>query len=101
MVAACSGSVTDFEVCPVVEFNKIIGKRIEKGRRRKGLLQHELAAAVGRSESWVGQVQHRETLRRVTELHHGLRTHKTAGTRSLGEHVIDTRSLLKTTGSVA
>ena len=57
MVAACSGSVTDFEVCPVMEFNKIIGKRIEKGRRRKGLLQHELAAAVGRSESWVGQVE--------------------------------------------
>ncbi|MFC9329186.1 helix-turn-helix domain-containing protein [Kitasatospora sp. NPDC057015] len=49
----------------------------------------------------VAQVQHRETLRRVAELHRGLRTYKTAGTRSLGEHVIDTRTLLKTTGSAA
>ncbi|MER5495002.1 hypothetical protein [Streptomyces sp. NPDC002490] len=49
----------------------------------------------------VAQVQHRGTLDRVTELHRRLRTHKTAGTRSLGEHVIDTRTLLKTTGSPA
>ncbi|MBB5933997.1 ribosome-binding protein aMBF1 (putative translation factor) [Streptomyces zagrosensis] len=57
MVAVCSGAITDVEVCPVVEIDKIIGKRIEKGRRRKGLLQHELGAAVSRSESWVGQVE--------------------------------------------
>ncbi|MFE4174511.1 helix-turn-helix domain-containing protein [Streptomyces sp. NPDC056909] len=37
--------------------DKIIGDRIERGRRRRGLYQHELAAAVGRSESWVGQVE--------------------------------------------
>ncbi|MDR6318969.1 helix-turn-helix domain-containing protein [Actinoplanes couchii] len=47
----------------------------------------------------VAQVQHRETLRRVTALHRTLRAHKTAGTRSLGEHLIDTRTLLKTSGS--
>lgn len=44
-------------------------------------------------------MQHRETLRRVTELHRALRIHKTAGTRSLGEHLIDTRILLNTAGS--
>lgn len=43
-------------MCPVGEIDKVIGRRIEAGRRRNGLLQHELAAAVGRSESWVGQV---------------------------------------------
>jgi transcriptional regulator with XRE-family HTH domain len=51
------GAVGVIGVCPVGEINKIIGKRIEKGRRRKGLLQHELGAAVGRSESWVSQVE--------------------------------------------
>ncbi|MEU0519733.1 helix-turn-helix transcriptional regulator [Streptosporangium sp. NPDC006007] len=40
-----------------MKIDKIIGRRIEKGRRRRGLYQGELGAEVGRSESWVGQVE--------------------------------------------
>jgi len=84
------------------------------------MLRHRCTAYISRAEAHAGannieaacedghaaltlvaQVQHRETLRRVTDLHRGLRIHKTAGTRSLGEHLIDTRTLLKTTGSFA
>ncbi|WP_443045127.1 helix-turn-helix domain-containing protein [Streptomyces sp. NBC_00223] len=43
-------------MCPAGEIDKVIGRRIEAGRQSNGLLQHELAAAVGRSESWIGQV---------------------------------------------
>lgn len=84
------------------------------------MLRHRCTAYISRAEAHAGannveaacedghaaldlvaQVQHRETLRRVTELLRGLRTHKTAGTRSLGEHVIDTRTLIKATGTAA
>ncbi|MFJ1709482.1 helix-turn-helix domain-containing protein [Kitasatospora sp. NPDC088346] len=40
-----------------MKIDKIIGQRIEKGRRRRGLHQGELGAEVGRSESWVSQVE--------------------------------------------
>ncbi|MEV4615256.1 helix-turn-helix transcriptional regulator [Kitasatospora sp. NPDC049258] len=39
------------------EIDKVIGQRIEKGRRRRGLHQGRLGAEVGRSESWIGQVE--------------------------------------------
>ncbi|MCZ4120214.1 hypothetical protein [Streptomyces sp. H39-S7] len=84
------------------------------------MLRHRCTAYVSRAEAHAGanhveaacedghaalelvaQVQHGETFRRVTELHRGLRSRKTAGTRSLGEHLIDTRALLKTIGSAA
>ncbi|MBO3741755.1 helix-turn-helix domain-containing protein [Actinoplanes flavus] len=83
------------------------------------MLRHRCTAHISRAEAHAGagnieaacddghaalalvaQVQHRETLRRVTALHRDVRIHQTAGTRSLGEHLIDTRALLKTTGSV-
>lgn len=84
------------------------------------MLRHRCTAFISRAEAHVGaghveqacedshaaldlveQVQHRETLRRVTDLHHTLRNTKTAGTRSLSEHLIDTRTLLKASGSAA
>lgn len=84
------------------------------------MLRHRCTAFVSRAEAHAGagrvdeacadghaaldlveQVQHRETLRRVTDLHRSLRGSRTAGTRSLGEHVIDTRSLLKAARNAA
>lgn len=84
------------------------------------MLRHRCTAYISRAEAHAGahnveaacedghaalelvaQVQHQETLRRVTELHRRLRIHKTTDTRSLGEHVLDTRALLKTTGRAA
>ncbi len=47
----------------------------------------------------VGQVQHRETLRRVSELYRVVRAKNSAETRSLGEHLIETRTMLKTARS--
>jgi transcriptional regulator with XRE-family HTH domain len=64
-----------------MEIDRIIGKRIEKGRRRKGLLQHELGAAVGRSESWVSQVE-----RGVTALDSLSMAERIAGTLGLPVH---------------
>ena len=88
------------------------------GQLSPEMLRHRCTAYISRAEAHAGahhieaacddghaalalvaQVQHRETLRRVTALHRSLRAHKTVGTRSLGEHLIDTRTLLKTTGS--
>lgn len=34
-----------------------LGRRIARGRRRRGLSQREFAAAIGRSEAWVSQVE--------------------------------------------
>lgn len=84
------------------------------------MLRHRCTAFISRAEAHAGaghvdqacadghaaldlveQVQHRETLRRVTDLHRSLRESKSTGTRSLGEHLIDTRSLLKAAGSAA
>lgn len=84
------------------------------------MLRHRCTAYISRAEAHAGaghvdeacadghaaldlveQVQHRETLRRVTDLHRSLGGSKTAGTRSLSEHVIDTRTLLKAAGSAA
>jgi transcriptional regulator with XRE-family HTH domain len=81
------------------------------------MLRHRCTAFISRAEAHAGaghidqacedghaaldlveQVQHRETLRRVTDLHRTLRNRRTAGTRSLGEHLIDTRTALKATG---
>lgn len=84
------------------------------------MLRHRCTAFISRAEAHAGaghveqacqdghaaldlveQVQHRETLRRVTDLHRTLRNNKTAGTRSLSEHLIDTRTMLKSAGSAA
>ncbi|WP_329364766.1 helix-turn-helix domain-containing protein [Streptomyces sp. NBC_00669] len=84
------------------------------------MLRHRCTAFISRAEAHAGaghveqacedghaaldlveQVQHRGTLRRVTDLHRTLRDNKTAGTRSLSEHLIDTRTLLKAIGSAA
>jgi transcriptional regulator with XRE-family HTH domain len=88
------------------------------GQLSPEMLRHRCTAYISRAEAHAGahnieaacddghaalalvaQVQHRETLRRVAALHRSLRAHKTVGTRSLGEHLIDTRALLKTAGS--
>ncbi|WP_246213478.1 hypothetical protein [Kitasatospora viridis] len=77
------------------------------------MLRHRCTAYLARAEAHAGaghvdaacqdghaaldlvtRIQHRETLRRVGELHRQLRSAKTASTRSLGEHLIDTRSAL-------
>ncbi|MFG1921062.1 hypothetical protein [Cryptosporangium sp. NPDC048952] len=84
------------------------------------MLRHRCTAFVSRAEAHAGagnvdgacadghvaldlvaRVQHRETLRRVTELHRRLRRHRTTGTRSLGEHVLDARTALPAAGSRA
>jgi putative hydrolase of the HAD superfamily len=41
----------------VVGINDTIGRRVERGRRRKGWHQRELAERIGRSESWMSQVE--------------------------------------------
>jgi transcriptional regulator with XRE-family HTH domain/tetratricopeptide (TPR) repeat protein len=41
----------------MADINIIVGERIAKGRRRRGWHQTDLGAAVGRSESWVGQIE--------------------------------------------
>jgi len=43
--------------CSVAGIDITVGERIAKGRRRRGWHQRDLAAAVGRSESWIGQVE--------------------------------------------
>ncbi|MEV7678037.1 hypothetical protein AB0O64_05660 [Streptomyces sp. NPDC088341] len=88
----------------MAEIDKIIGDRIERGRRRRGLYQHELAAAVGHAAlvlDLVEQVQHGDTLRRVTELHRSLGGRGTGGTRGLSEHLVETRTQLKAARSAA
>lgn len=84
------------------------------------MLRHRCTAFVSRAEAHAGaghvdqacadghaaldlveQVQHRETLRRVADLYRALRRHQNAGTRSLGEHLIDTRTVLKAVGTAA
>ncbi|GLF99455.1 helix-turn-helix domain-containing protein [Streptomyces yaizuensis] len=40
-----------------MEIDRVVGGRLEKARRRKGWHQGELGAAVGRSESWVSQIE--------------------------------------------
>lgn len=37
--------------------HEVVGQRIAKARRRQGWHQHRLAAEIGRSESWVSQVE--------------------------------------------
>ncbi|MEU0519732.1 hypothetical protein [Streptosporangium sp. NPDC006007] len=49
----------------------------------------------------VARIQHRETLRRVGDLHRKLRPSKSAAARSLGEHLIDVRSALAAAGRAA
>ncbi|MDJ0344990.1 hypothetical protein QMK19_30845 [Streptomyces sp. H10-C2] len=44
------------------------------------------------------KVQHGETLRRVSELQRTLRMKNTPATRSLTEHLIDTRALVASGG---
>ncbi|WP_369016236.1 helix-turn-helix domain-containing protein [Streptomyces hesseae] len=39
------------------EINKVVGVRISKGRRRRGMSQRDLALNIRRSESWVSQVE--------------------------------------------
>ena len=41
----------------MADINTVVGERIAKGRRRRGWHQSDLGAAVGRSESWVGQIE--------------------------------------------
>lgn len=84
------------------------------------MLRHRCTAYISRAEAHAGagdveaacadghaalelveHVQHGETLRRVTELHRVLRVNRTVGTRSLGEHLIDAKALLKTAGTAA
>ncbi|MFE4831418.1 hypothetical protein [Streptomyces sp. NPDC056672] len=84
------------------------------------MLRHRCTAFISRAEAHAGaghvdqacedghaaldlveQVQHGETLRRVTELHRTLRGSGTAGTRSLSEHLIETRTQLKAARSAA
>ncbi|WP_328731748.1 helix-turn-helix domain-containing protein [Streptomyces caniferus] len=43
--------------CPVAGSGLTLGKGIAKARRRKGWPQRDLAAMIGRSESWVSQVE--------------------------------------------
>ncbi|WP_423247494.1 helix-turn-helix domain-containing protein [Streptomyces decoyicus] len=43
--------------CPVAGIELTLGKTIAKARRRKGWPQRDLAAMIGRSESWVSQVE--------------------------------------------
>ncbi|MDH6109472.1 transcriptional regulator with XRE-family HTH domain [Kitasatospora sp. MAP12-15] len=75
---------------------------ISRAEAHAGAKNVEAACADGQAAlDLVEKVQHRETLRRVSELHRSLRPHRTAAVRSLGEHVIDTRTLLKTAGSAA
>ncbi|MFE2407077.1 multiprotein-bridging factor 1 family protein [Kitasatospora sp. NPDC059408] len=84
------------------------------------MLRHRCTAHIARAEAHAGaghvdaacqdghaaldlvaKIQHRETLRRVSELQRRLRTSKTSAARRLGEHLIDTRSALAAAGSVA
>ncbi|GAA2252880.1 hypothetical protein GCM10010232_46740 [Streptomyces amakusaensis] len=41
----------------MLEIDKVVGGRVEKARRRRGWHQRDLGAAIGRSESWVSQVE--------------------------------------------
>ena len=69
---------------------------ISRAEANAGAEHVEAACADGHAAlELVEKVQHRETLRRVSELHRALRPHRTAAVRSLGEHLIDTRTLLK------
>ncbi|MGW6457487.1 helix-turn-helix domain-containing protein [Streptomyces sp. NPDC055078] len=81
------------------------------------MLRHRCTAFISRAEAHAGaghveqacddghaaldlveRVQHRETLRRVADLHRTLRSSRTAGTRSLSEHLIVTRTVLRAAG---
>lgn len=48
----------------------------------------------------IAKIQHRETLRRVSELHRRMRSTGTAAVRSLGEHLIETRTELATAAAM-
>jgi transcriptional regulator with XRE-family HTH domain len=80
------------------------------------MLRHRCSAFISRAEAHAGaghveqacadahaaldlveHVQHRETLRRVVVLHRRLRGSGTAATRSLSEHLLDIRTLLRPT----
>lgn len=75
---------------------------ISRAEAHAGAGNVEAACADGHAAlELVSEIQHRETLRRVGELHRRLRSNGTSATRSLGEHVIDTRSLLKATAQAA
>ncbi|MFF5131078.1 helix-turn-helix domain-containing protein [Streptomyces syringium] len=39
------------------KIDKVVGARMSKGRRRKGMSQRDVSLTVARSESWVGQVE--------------------------------------------
>ncbi|WP_181799419.1 helix-turn-helix domain-containing protein [Kitasatospora acidiphila] len=80
------------------------------------MLRHRATAHVGRAEAHAGagdaeaacadghaaldlvaRVQHRDTLRRVTALHRALRATANSSTvRALGQHVLDTKVIVKT-----
>ncbi|GAB2699721.1 helix-turn-helix domain-containing protein [Kitasatospora kifunensis] len=80
------------------------------------MLRHRGTAHVGRAEAYAGagevvaacadghaaldlvaQVQHKDTLRRVTQLHRSLRASAPSpAVRALGEHVLDIRTIVKT-----
>ncbi|MFE2723396.1 hypothetical protein [Kitasatospora sp. NPDC059327] len=81
------------------------------------MLRHRCTAHIARAEAHAGaghidaacqdghaaldlvaRIQHRETLRRVGDMHRKLRSARTSATRGLGEHLIDTRSLLAAAG---
>ncbi|AXG79170.1 hypothetical protein [Streptomyces paludis] len=75
---------------------------ISRAEANAGANHVEAACADGQAAlELVEKVQHRETLRRVSELHRALRPNRTAAVRSLGEHLIDTRTFLRTAGSTA
>lgn len=84
------------------------------------MLRHRCTAHISRAEAHIGagntdqacadahvaldmveKVQHRETLRRVSELYRSMRAKNSPATRGLGEHLIDTRTVLKTAGRAA
>ncbi|MFI1869481.1 hypothetical protein [Streptomyces jumonjinensis] len=70
---------------------------VSRAKAYAGAGEVEAACADGHAAlELAGRVQHQETLRRVTALHRGLRSRATAGTRSLGEHLLDVRTVMRT-----
>lgn len=84
------------------------------------MLRHRCTAFISRGEAHAGaghveqacadahaaldlveQVQHRETMRRVGDLHGRLRGRDCVATRGLRDHLIETRTLLRSTGTAA